>query len=85
MYFKIKRTVIETYYVEANSRQEALDSGFCDPMKIVVVKETCKKVLNEGILESEKSVCNAYDNGFYAEHGIDLCVNCGQREAMHYN
>jgi len=44
MQFEIKRTVIETYYVEANSKEDALKSDYCDPAKITVIKETIKKI-----------------------------------------
>ena len=41
--FVIKRTVIETYIVEANSELQAIDSDFCNPISIEVIKETIKE------------------------------------------
>jgi len=44
MEFEIRRTLVETYTVEAVSKEEALKSGFCDPIKITVIKETIKEI-----------------------------------------
>lgn len=48
MTYEIKRTIVETYEVDANSKKEALqligDKG--NPSSITIIKETVKKRTN---------------------------------------